>query len=46
VKLKNKGLPVYKKDGDFGDLIITYQIKIPTALKPEQKELFEKLSKL
>src|SRR5690606_247002 len=26
VRLKGKGFPVYKKDGAFGDLYITYQI--------------------
>jgi len=46
VKLKNKGLPVYKKDESFGDLIINYTVKIPTGLTSEQKELFEKLSKM
>ncbi len=32
VKLKGKGFPVYKKEGQFGDLYITYRIKIPTNL--------------
>lgn len=45
VRLKGKGFPVYKKDGKFGDLIITYAVKIPTNLSQEQKELFEKLAK-
>lgn len=45
VRLKGKGFPVYKKDGKFGDLIITYAVKIPTNLSEEQKELFEKLAK-
>ncbi|MCZ7024202.1 DnaJ C-terminal domain-containing protein, partial [Salmonella enterica] len=30
VKLKGKGFPVYKKENQFGDLYITYTIKIPT----------------
>lgn len=46
VRLKGKGFPVYKKEGEFGDLIITFQIKIPTHLTEKQKELFEQLSKL
>ncbi len=46
VKLKGKGFPVYKKDNQFGDLIITYQIKIPTALSDEEKALFTELQKL
>jgi len=46
VKLKGKGLPKYKKDGQFGDLYITYYIKIPTNLSQKEKELFKELSKL
>ncbi len=45
-KLKGKGFPVYKKEGVFGDLYITYQIVIPTNLKEKEKELFEELAKL
>ena len=46
VKLKGKGFPVYKKEGKFGDLYITYSIKIPTGLSDKQKELFTELSRL
>lgn len=46
VKLKGKGFPVYKKEGVFGDLYITYQIVIPTNLNEKEKELFEELAKL
>ena len=46
VRLKGKGFPVYKKDGEFGDLIVTFKIKIPVNLTEKQKELFEQLSKL
>ncbi|HEV8284335.1 MAG TPA: J domain-containing protein [Chitinophagaceae bacterium] len=46
IKLKGKGFPVYKKEGELGDLIITFQIKIPTNLTEKQKELFEQLAKL
>ena len=46
VKLKGKGFPVYKKEGQFGDLIITYDIKMPTKLTAKEKELFEELAKL
>jgi curved DNA-binding protein len=46
VKLKGKGFPVYKKEGEFGDLYITYQIKVPTNLSAKEKELFTELSKL
>jgi len=46
VKLKGKGLPVYKKEGEFGDLYITYNIALPTNLTEREKELFTELSKL
>ena len=46
IKLKEKGFPVYKSEGQFGDLFITYSIKIPTNLTAQQKELFFQLSKL
>jgi curved DNA-binding protein len=45
VKLKGKGFPVYKKEGQFGDLIITWNIKTPTNLTEKQKQLFTELSK-
>ena len=46
VKLKGKGFPIYKKEGAFGDLIITYHIKIPTGLNEKEIELFKELQKL
>ncbi len=46
VKLKGKGFPVYKRENEFGDLLVTFNIKIPTNLSSEEKELFTKLSKL
>lgn len=46
VKLKGKGFPVYKKEGKYGDLYITYRIKIPTHLSVQEKKLFEELAKL
>ncbi len=46
VKLKNKGFPKYKKEGVFGDLFVTYQIKIPKNLTSKEKELIKELQKL
>ena len=46
VKLKGKGFPIYKKEGEYGDLFITWKIKIPTQLTEKEKELFRELSKL
>ena len=45
VKLKGKGFPVYKKEGHFGDLYITYDIKLPKHLTEKEKELFSELAK-
>ncbi|TWP28735.1 J domain-containing protein [Apibacter muscae] len=45
VRLKGKGFPVYKKENQWGDLFVTYKVKIPTQLTPKQKELFEELAK-
>lgn len=46
VKLKGKGFPVYNHNGKFGDLIITYHIKIPTDLSEKEITLFKQLQKL
>ncbi|MES3018036.1 MAG: J domain-containing protein [Bacteroidota bacterium] len=43
VKLKGKGFPVYKKEAQYGDLYITYFVKIPTGLTDKQKELFKQI---
>lgn len=44
VRLKGKGFPVYKKEGEFGNLYVTYQVAIPTNLSDKQKELFNELA--
>lgn len=46
VKLKGKGFPVYKKEGRFGDLYVTFQVAIPTNLSAREKELFNELRKI
>ena len=46
VKLKGKGFPIYKKEGEFGDLYITYMIEMPKDLTEKEKELFRELAKL
>jgi curved DNA-binding protein len=45
VKLRGKGFPVYKHEGEFGDLYVTYSVKLPTNLTARQKQLFEQLAK-
>ena len=44
IRLKGKGFPVYKKDGDFGDLYAEIQVKLPTNLSEDQKKIVEQLA--
>ncbi len=44
VRLKGKGFPVYKNEGHFGDLYITWQVLLPTHLTEKEKELFQQLA--
>jgi len=46
IRLKGKGFPVYKSEGNYGDLFITYVVKLPEHLTEKQKQLFTELSKL
>ena len=41
VRLKGKGID--RGDGTFGDLIITYQVKLPTHLTERQKQLVREM---
>lgn len=45
IRLKGKGLPVYKKKGQFGDLLLAVEVSLPRKLSAKQKELFTELSK-
>ncbi|RYE26334.1 MAG: J domain-containing protein [Sphingobacteriales bacterium] len=44
IRVKGKGFAVHKQDGQFGDLYVTYDIKIPTNLSEKQKELFRQIA--
>lgn len=46
IRLKGKGFPVYKKDGEYGDFYISYNIQLPINLSEKEKELFRELAKL
>lgn len=46
LKLKGKGFPVYKKEGLFGDLYLTWEVQIPEHLSAQEKKLFEALRDL
>lgn len=44
VRLKGKGVPVYKKEGIYGDLYITYETEVPKNLSEKERELFKQLA--
>lgn len=46
IRVKGKGAPLYKTEGQFGDLYVTYSVKLPENLTDKQRELFTQLSKL
>ena len=46
IRLKGKGFPVYKKEGEAGDLYVTWDVKLPASLSAKEKELFTELRKL
>lgn len=45
-RVRGKGFPVYKKDGAYGDLYVTFHVNMPTNLTEKEIELFEELQKL
>lgn len=46
VRLKGKGFPIYKKEGQFGDLYISLDIQLPVSLTEKEKELFRELARI
>lgn len=46
VRVKGKGFPVYKKEGEKGDLYVRFHVAIPTHLSEKEKELFGQLASL
>jgi curved DNA-binding protein len=46
IKLKGKGFPRYKKEGECGDLYITFQLTTPTQLTEKEIALFTELAQL
>lgn len=45
-RLKGKGFPKYKSEGQFGDLILTFNVELPTKLSKEEEALFTQLKNL
>lgn len=46
LRLKGKGMPVYDKPGQYGDLYIELNIEVPKDLNPEELQLFKKLKEI
>jgi curved DNA-binding protein len=43
MRIKGKGMPVYNKTDEFGDLFLDIYVQIPEELTEEQKKLFRQL---
>lgn len=46
LRLRGKGMPVYGKPDQHGDLYVKITVELPTHLSNEEKELFQKLRDL
>lgn len=46
VRVKDKGLPIYKEKEKYGNLLVTFKVKLPESLTDEQKKLFEQLKNM
>ncbi|HVU54756.1 MAG TPA: J domain-containing protein [Puia sp.] len=46
MRLKGKGFPVYKREGEYGDLYVTLDIRLPENLSEKEKSLLRELAKL
>ncbi|MDX1666343.1 MAG: J domain-containing protein [Saprospiraceae bacterium] len=44
IRLKEKGMPVYKKPDRKGDLYLTLEVELPRHLSSEEKDLFRQLA--
>lgn len=46
LRVKGKGFPVYKKEGENGDLFVDFRVHLPTHLTEKEKQLFTELAQL
>ena len=46
IRIKGKGMPVYDRTGNFGDLYLQINVQIPEQLSKDERNLFEQLRKL
>ena len=44
-RLRGKGMPKLRKKGEHGDLYVTVNVRLPTDLTPQQRELLEQMRK-
>ena len=46
LRLRGKGFPVYRQEGQHGDLYLRLNVQLPTNLTEEERALIEQLAKL
>jgi curved DNA-binding protein len=46
MRLKGKGFPIYKREGEYGDLYVTLDIRLPEHLSEKERSLFRELARL
>lgn len=46
LRLRGKGMPVYGKNNQFGNLFVTIKVQLPQKLTPQEIKLFEQLRAL
>ena len=46
MRLKGKGFPLYKQEGQYGDGYVTLELQLPTNLTDKEKDLFRQLAAL
>lgn len=46
IRLKGRGMPLLRQEGEAGDLYARVLIKIPDGISPEEQELFRRLADL
>ncbi|MGQ9501637.1 MAG: DnaJ C-terminal domain-containing protein [Anaerolineae bacterium] len=45
-RLRGKGMPKIKSPGEYGDLFVRIDVRLPTQLSPKQRALFEELRRI
>lgn len=46
LRLKGKGMPLYNKPNQYGDLLVTLKVALPKYLTTEEEQLFQRLKEL